>query len=65
MVESLKHGFANVPTKNLGKKTSPVLVPWEKLPEEEKEEYRNSVRQLSELLEKAHFQIYRFRVKQE
>jgi voltage-gated potassium channel Kch len=65
MVDSLKHGFINVPTKNLGKKTSPVPVPWEKLPEEDKEECRNSVRQLSELLAKAHFQIYRFRVKQE
>lgn len=65
MVESQKHGFSNVPTKHLGKKMSPVIIPWEKLPEGEKEECRNSVRQLSQLLAKAHFQIYRFRVNQE
>ena len=65
MGESLKHGSTYAPIKSLGKRTSPVHVAWEKLPEEEKEEYKNSVRQLSELLAKAHFQIYRFWVKQE
>jgi hypothetical protein len=64
VAERLKQGFTYAPAKNLEKKTSPDLVPWEKLPEEEKEKDRNSVRQLSELLAKARFQIYRFREKQ-
>jgi hypothetical protein len=64
-VGSTKHGLTDATIKNLGKKTRPVPVTWEKLPEENREEYRNSVRQLSELLAKAHFQIYRFRLKQE
>lgn len=64
VAERLKQGFTSAPTKDMGKKTSLVLVPWEKLPEEEKEKDRNSVRQLSELLAKARFQIYRFREKQ-
>jgi hypothetical protein len=63
--EGLKRGLTHSPAQSSGKRASPALVPWEKVPEEEKEGYRNSVRQLSELLAKAHFQIYRFRVKQE
>jgi hypothetical protein len=65
VTERRKHGFTSAPDKDLDKKTSPVLVPWEELSEEEKEKDRNTVRQLSELLAKARFQVYRFQVKQE
>jgi len=45
--------------KNIKKKTSPHLVPWEKLSEEIKEYDRNMVRGLPSFLAQAGFQIYR------
>ncbi len=45
--------------KNIKKKTSPYLVPWEKLPDEIKEYDRNMVRGLPSFLAQAGFQIYR------
>ena len=58
--ERIKQGFIYAATKDIGEKTSPTLVSWEELPEAEKDKDRDSVRQLSELLAKARFQIYRF-----
>lgn len=45
--------------KDIKKKKSPFLVPWEELPEEEKEKDRNPVRKMPDFLAKAGFQIYR------
>jgi hypothetical protein len=58
--ERLKEGwrYASGP-KNSKKKRSPFLVPWEELPEEEKEKDRNPVRNIPDFLAKAGFQIYR------
>lgn len=47
--------------KNIKKKTSPYLVPWNELSEDIKELDRNSVRALPSLLAKADFQIYRLK----
>ena len=65
VAERLRQGFTYAPTKDLAKKKSPTLIPWQELPDLEKEKDRNSVRQLSNVLAKARFQIYRFREKQE
>ena len=53
--------FVHSSTKDALKKKSPVLVPWEDLPETEKEKDRELVRQLSQVLAQARFQIYRFK----
>lgn len=45
--------------KDIKKKTSPYLVPWEELSEDIKEYDRNTVRGLSSFLAQAGFQIYR------
>ena len=58
--ERQRAGFRYGTTDNQ-KKTHADLVPWEQLPEEEKGKDREVVRQLSELLSQARFQIYRFR----
>ncbi|HEY42226.1 MAG TPA: hypothetical protein G4O18_10310 [Dehalococcoidia bacterium] len=60
--ERQRAGFTYKTTDNQNK-THPDLVPWEQLPEEEKEKDRDVIRQLSELLSQARFQIYRFREK--
>jgi hypothetical protein len=59
----LRSGFRYGTNKDQ-ERTHPDLVPWEQLPEEEKEKDREAVRQLSDLLAQARFQIYRFREKQ-
>ncbi|MCU0289025.1 MAG: NAD-binding protein [Acidobacteria bacterium] len=60
MEERLKYGWKFAPgLKNLKKKTSPFLVPWSQLPEEEKEKDRDTVRKIPAYLSKAGFQIYR------
>ena len=63
VTERLKQGFTYAPSKDLKKKTSPTLVSWERLPEEEREKDREIARQISGLLARARFQIYRFRKK--
>jgi hypothetical protein len=58
--ERLKDGWKFAPgPKDIKKKKSSFLVPWEELPEEEKEKDRNPVRNIPEFLVKARFQIYR------
>jgi hypothetical protein len=57
--ERLRQGWKRGASKNLHKKTSSTLVPWDELPEEEKEKDRNAVRGISELLAAARFQVYK------
>ncbi len=45
--------------KNVNKKTSPYMLPWEDLPEEVKEYNRNTVRKLPFYMARAGYQIYR------
>ncbi len=46
-------------SKNLKKKTSPYLLPWQELPENVKEYDRNTVRKMPYFLGRAGYQIYR------
>jgi len=58
--ERLLKGWSYAPgPKNIKKKKSPHLVPWEELSEEIKEYDRNTVRGLPSFLARAGFQIYR------
>ncbi|HLP46571.1 MAG TPA: RyR domain-containing protein [Candidatus Kapabacteria bacterium] len=60
MEERLKDGWKFAQgLKNTRKKTSPFLIPWTQLPEEEKEKDRDTVRKIPAYLSKAGFQIYR------
>ncbi len=47
--------------KTMERKTSPILVPWEELPESEKEKDRNPVRGLPRFLARAGLQVYRLK----
>lgn len=57
--ERLREEWKYDSNKNLEKKTSPALVPWSELSEEEKDKDRNPVRGLPSFLAHARFQIYR------
>jgi len=57
--ERLREGWKRGARKNLSKKTTSTLVPWDVLPEEEREKDRNAVRGISTLLAMARFQVYR------
>lgn len=58
--ERRRQGWSYAPgEKDLRKKTTPHLVPWEKLSEEIREYDRNTVRGLPSFLAQAGFQIYR------
>ena len=60
MEERLKEGCKYTPgLKNPKKKTSPFLIPWGQLPEEEKEKDRDTVRKIPAYLSKAGFKIHR------
>jgi hypothetical protein len=60
--ERRRNGWTYAPgTKNVDKKTSPYMVPWEELREEIKEWDRVTVRGLPAFLAKADFQIVRLR----
>ena len=60
MEERRSNGWKYLPgSKNIEKKTSPYLVPWEELSEEIRELDRNTVRDIPFLLGRAGFQIYR------
>lgn len=61
MQEKLDAGWKPGPTRDLENKTSPALVAWSELPEEEREKDRSSVRGLPAFLARARFQIYRSR----
>jgi hypothetical protein len=57
--ERLRQGWKRGTTRNLRKKRSPTLIPWDELSEEEKVKDRNTVRSLPAFLAKVGFQIYR------
>ncbi len=60
--ERRRQGWAYAPgPKDISKKTSPYIVPWEKLTEDIKEYDRNVIRGLPVFLARAGFQIYRLR----
>jgi hypothetical protein len=59
--ERRRQGWAYAPEKDIGKKTSPYLVAWEKLAEEIKEYDRNVARGMPVFLGRAGFKIYRMR----
>jgi hypothetical protein len=47
--------------KHLRRKSSPLLIPWENLPDAEKDKNRNTIRGLPIFLARAGFQVYRMR----
>lgn len=58
--ERIQEGWAYAPgPKNIQKKTSPYLIPYDQLPEDIKEYDKNTVRGLPAFLAKVGFQIYR------
>jgi hypothetical protein len=52
-----KDGWRYAQEKNAAKKTNPALLPWEELPEEEREKNRAFIRGLPRLLARAGFQV--------
>jgi len=58
MAEKLRKGWVAGTPRNDDKKIHPDLVPWEVLPEQEKEKDRNSVRTIPKFLANAGFAIY-------
>ena len=58
--ERKQDGWVHGPERDVGKKTNPDLVDWDKLPEEEKEKNRRFVRKLPRSLARAGFQIERY-----
>jgi len=58
MAEKLQNGWVAGTPRDDDKKIHPDLVPWEVLPEQEKEKDRNSVRTIPYLLREAGFGIY-------
>ena len=64
MEERLKEGWKySAGPRNPKKKTSPFLLSWSQLPEEEREKDRDTVRKIPTYLSKADFKIYRTRKK--
>ncbi len=59
--ERLREGWTYGSTKDLKKKTSPSLVPWSALPDEEKNKDRYPVRGIPAFLARRRFQIYRLK----
>jgi voltage-gated potassium channel Kch len=57
--ERLAAGFTFAPTKNIDRKQTPYLVPWEELPEETKQHDRNTVHGLPGFLAKAGYAVVR------
>ncbi len=61
--ERTTQGWKLSPMKDVDKKLSPYLVPWEQLPEDIREYDRNVVRGMPMFLAKAGFQVYRMKNK--
>ncbi len=57
MKDRLRRGWTYGPQKDAARKEHPMLIPWEKLSEEEKEKDRDTVRHVPKLVEKAGFRI--------
>ena len=59
MTDKIAAGWTYAPPpRDDAKKTHPCLVPWDELPEEEKDKDRQAVLQIPELLAQAGFEIY-------
>lgn len=58
MAEKVQSGWRYGLPRDDAKKLHPCLVPWEELPEEEKDKDRQAVRQIPELLAQAGFEIF-------
>jgi hypothetical protein len=63
MEERIKDGWRYGTEEDVKRKISPVLVPWDKLTEEEKDKDRNPVREMPRFLARAGFQIFRTEMK--
>ncbi|OGP72231.1 MAG: hypothetical protein A2Z73_05335 [Deltaproteobacteria bacterium RBG_13_60_28] len=59
LAEKTRAGWRYGVPRDDAKKLHPCLVPWEQLPEEEKEKDRQAVRQIPGLLAAAHLKIYK------
>lgn len=57
--ERLNQGWTFSTIKNIEKKLTPTLIPWDNLSEEEKEKDRDTVRAMANTLARARFKIYR------
>jgi len=62
VAEKFLQGFSFGP-RDVHRKTSPYLVPWEDLTEDIKDFDRKAVREISELLAGAGFEIYRLKAR--
>jgi hypothetical protein len=62
--ERLSKGWKYNPTRDDKAKTHPYLVPWNELPDNEKDKDRELVRHLPTFLVKVRFQVYRMRIKE-
>ena len=52
-----RNGWIYAPRRDYARKHHPLLVPWEKLSESEKEKDRDAIRNLPLLIEKAGFRV--------
>lgn len=59
--ERVRQGFRYGAVKDLKKKITPTIVPWDDLPEDERQKDRDTVRRLPVFLAGARFQIYRLK----
>jgi len=59
MQEKLAAGWRYGSPRDDGKKLHPSLIPWEELPESEKDKDRDPMRRIPQLLAEAGFEIYR------
>jgi class 3 adenylate cyclase len=57
MKDRLRNGWAYAPQKDVSRKYHHLLIPWEKLSEEEKEKDRDTVRNVPNLVAKAGFRV--------
>jgi hypothetical protein len=57
--ERLQQGFRPGPTRNLARKTSPFLVPWDRLSESARRLDRQAVAAIPDVLARAGFEVYR------
>lgn len=62
MKDKLEHGWTYGPKRDNGRKQHPLIVPWGKLSELEKEKDRDTVRNLPHLIEKAGFRVRKIAV---
>ncbi|MEY2557342.1 MAG: hypothetical protein QOE34_767 [Verrucomicrobiota bacterium] len=57
MKDRVRHGWTYAPVRDNLRKLNPLLVPWEKLSEVEKEKDRDTIRNIPRLVQKAGFRV--------